>query len=296
MESITAYILAAFAGLVGLAVGVIAVMMKLRTQSAEAEAKVQAATEKLSIAEIKSAEADANIAARHKELQVESREQVQAEVQRLRETIEKESQERRVEIKETEKRLRERETHLERRLRQVEGRDKALNQREGEITSRIEAADQLVVQQRDELERVAQLPLAEAREILLTRVEDEARVEMDRVVKRVADEAMEKAEEKARRIVTMAIQRCAVDQTAESAVSVVPLPSDELKGRIIGREGRNIRTFEQMSGCDLIIDDTPEAVVISSFEPVRREIARMALSTLSQRRAHSSGAHRRSAQ
>jgi ribonuclease Y len=280
MGSLTAYILAAFTGVVGLAVGWIAVMMKLRAQSADVEARVQAATEKLAAAETKSAEADASIAARHKELQVEAREQVQAEVQRLRETIEKESQERRLEIKETEKRLRERETHMERRLRQVDGREKALNQREDEITKRIEEADQLIAKQRDALERVAQLPVAEAREILLQRVEEEARAEMNRVVKRVAEEVQEQSEEKARRIITMAIQRCAVDQTAESAVAVVPLPSDELKGRIIGREGRNIRTFEQLSGCDLIIDDTPEAVVISSFEPVRREIARMALSTL----------------
>jgi ribonuclease Y len=280
MEQLLPYILAAFCGIIGLAVGWIAFQLKAKTQSAEADAKVQAVTQKEAALDAKSAEVDASIAARYKELQVESREQVQAEVQRLRETIEKETQERRLEIKETEKRLRERETHLERRARQVEGRDKALNQREEEITKRIEEADQLVARQRDELERVAQLPIAEAREILLKRVEDEATVEMNRVVKRIEDEAQEKAEEKARRIITMAISRCAVDQTAESAVAVVPLPSDELKGRIIGREGRNIRTFEQLAGVDLIIDDTPEAVVISSFEPVRREIARMALSTL----------------
>ncbi len=277
---LSAYILAAVLGLVGLVVGIVAAQLKAKVQSAEAAAKIQIAAEKLAAAETKSVEADVTIAARHKELQVEAREQVQAEVQRLRETIEKETQDRRLEIKETEKRLRERETHLERRLRQIDGREKALNQREIEITTRIEEAEQLVVQQRDALERVAQLPIAEARELLLKRVEEETRTEMNRVVKRVAEEVQEQSEEKARRIITMAIQRCAVDQTSESAVSVVPLPSDELKGRIIGREGRNIRTFEQMSGCDLIIDDTPEAVVISSFEPVRREIARIALSTL----------------
>lgn len=274
------YILAAFCGIIGLVVGVVAVLLMLRSKTTDADAAVATAEEKIRLANEKAAEVEANIAARYKELQVEAREQVQSEVQRLRETIEKESQERRLEIKETEKRLREREVHMERRLRQLDGREKSLNGREGEIQQKIEEAEQLIVAQRGELERVAQLPVAEARELLLTRVEEEARTEMNRVVRRVEEEASEKAEEKARRIITMAIQRCAVDQTAESSVAVVPLPSDELKGRIIGREGRNIRTFEQISGCDLVIDDTPEAVVISSFEPVRREIARMALSTL----------------
>ena len=142
------------------AVGVVAVMMKLRSQSTEADAKVQAATEKLAVAGIQIGEADATIAARHKELQSESRE-VQAEVQRLRETIEKESQERRLEIKETEKRLRERGTHLERRLRQVEGRDKALESaRKRKSPKRIEEADQLVAKQlATNWKRVAQLPI-----------------------------------------------------------------------------------------------------------------------------------------
>ncbi len=278
--NLTPYLLAALCGLLGLAAGAVAVHLMLRgktdtASAAKAEAEV-------AIAESKrlAAETDATIATRYKELQVESREQVQVEVQRLRETIEKESAERRAEIKENERRLREREVQIERRSRQLEGRDKALTTREDDITKRIEEADALIVEQRSALEKVAQLPIAEARELLLARVEEEARTEMNRVVKRVEEETRENAEEKARRIITIAIQRCAVDQTAESSVAVVPLPSDEIKGRIIGREGRNIRTFEQISGCDLVIDDTPEAVVVSSFEPVRREIARIALTVL----------------
>ncbi|MDQ3814770.1 MAG: ribonuclease Y [Armatimonadota bacterium] len=267
------YILAALVGLIGLAVGCLAMAHILRGKTVEAQA---------ALAEAKrlSAEAASSIEARYKELQVEAREQVQSEVQRLRETIEKETAERRQELKETERRLRERESNLDRRAKSLDVREKSIGQRDAESQKRLEEANALVEQQRQELERVAQLPVAEARELLLQRVAEEAREEMAHVARRIEEEARDKAEERARKIITLAIQRCAVDQTAETAVSVVPLPSDELKGRIIGREGRNIRTFEQLSGCDLIIDDTPEAVVISSFEPVRREVARVALTNL----------------
>jgi len=267
------YIGAAIVGLISLAVGCIAMAAILRGKTAEAEA---------ALAEAKrlGAEATNSIESRYKELQVESREQVQAEVQRLRETIEKETAERRQELKEAERRLREREANLDRRVKGLDAREKTIGQRDAEAQKRVEEAAAVVQEQRRELERVAQLPVAEARELLLARVADETRDEMSHVARRIEDEARDKAEEKARKIIALAIQRCAVDQTAETAVSVVPLPSDELKGRIIGREGRNIRTFEQLSGCDLVIDDTPEAVVISSFEPVRREIARVALTNL----------------
>ncbi|HVF10474.1 MAG TPA: ribonuclease Y, partial [Abditibacteriaceae bacterium] len=174
----------------------------------------------------------------------------------------------------------ERETQMDRRLKNMDSREKTIAQRDEEAQQRLEEAKAVVAQQKQELERVAQMAQTEARELLLQRVADEARTEMDHVVRRIEEEARENAEVKARKIITMAIQRCAVDQTTESCVSVVPLPSDEIKGRIIGREGRNIRTFEQLSGCDLVIDDTPEAVVISSFDPVRREVARIALMNL----------------
>jgi ribonuclease Y len=267
------YILSAVLGLVGVALGCFAMIFLLK-------GKTEEATRAIAEAKQVSEHAESNIEARQRELQLEAREQVQGEVARLREAIEKETTERRAELKENERRLREKESNLDRRLRSLDQKEKGLAQRESEIERRIDEAKQLVEQQTHELERVAQMPQAEAREILLQRVAEEARGEMAHVVRRIEEEAREDAEMKARKIITLAIQRCAVDQTAETAVSVVPLPSDELKGRIIGREGRNIRTFEQLSGCDLIIDDTPEAVVISSFEPVRREIARIALSNL----------------
>ena len=220
------------------------------------------------------------LAARQKELQLEAREEVQREVARLRETIERETAERRGEVKEMEKRLREREAQVDGRARNLDRREKAIEARDGESMTKYAEAERVLEAQKTELERVAHLSQGEARDILIQRVEEETRDEMNVVVRRVEDEMRDNAEKNARKTLALAIQRCAVDQTAESSVSVVPLPSEDLKGRIIGREGRNIRTFEQLSGCDLIIDDTPEAVVISCFEPMRREIGRIALANL----------------
>ncbi|MDF2440117.1 MAG: ribonucrease [Abditibacteriota bacterium] len=267
------YIWSAIAGLLGVALGCFAMVSMLKSKTEEAS---RATSEARQISE----QADSKVEARLRELQLESREQVQSEVAKLRETIEKETAERRAELKENERRLREKESNLDRRLRSLDQKEKSLGQREEDIDKRLLDVQTLIAQQNKELERVAALPQHEAREILLQRVAEETRGEMVHVARRIEDEAREDAEMRARKIIALAIQRCAVDQTAETAVSVVPLPSDELKGRIIGREGRNIRTFEQLSGCDLIIDDTPEAVVISSFEPVRREIARIALMNL----------------
>jgi ribonuclease Y len=269
------YILSAVAGLVGLALGCVAVALLLRKQTQQAQKALESAQKR-------SLDFDSNIATRTKELEVEARERVQQEVAKLRETIEKETSDRRRELKDSERRLRERESQLDRRIRNIDNKEKQLSSREEEIEERLKEANTFVEKQRVELERVAQLPVEQAKEILLQRVAEDAREEMNHVVRRIEEDAKERAEERARKIITFAIQRCAVDQTAETAVAVVPLPSDELKGRIIGREGRNIRTFEQLAGVDLIIDDTPEAVVVSCFEPVRREIARVALSTLVQ--------------
>ncbi len=271
------FLLALAACLVGVAVTYLVVTAQSKTRAVEVSTA-------LAEAERRSAQADTSIETRHKELQIEAREQVQREVALLRETIEKETADRRQEIKEGEQRLRERESQMERRAKNLDARDKAIEAQEAEAKKHLQEA-QLTVQtsrdeQKRELERVARLPVAEAREILLQRVEEEVREEMSRVARRIEESVREDAERNARKVLALAIQRCAVDQTAETAVSVVPLPSDELKGRIIGREGRNIRTFEQLSGCDLIIDDTPEAVVVSCFEPMRREIARLALVNL----------------
>lgn len=259
--------------LLGLGVGAAAILFVTKGKSHDAQTTLLDAQRKL-------AEADADIAKRQQVIEREGREEVQREIARLRETIERETAERRQEIKDADARLRERERETERRLKSLEGRERNFTNRENEVQRKLDEAAQLVEQQKETLASVASMTQAEARDILLERVAEECRQTMSQVAKRIEDEARENAEEKARKILALAIQRCAVDQTAETAVSVVPLPSEDLKGRIIGREGRNIRTFEQLSGTDLIIDDTPEAVVISCFDPVRREVARIALSHL----------------
>lgn len=227
-----------------------------------------------------SAEAQSQIEGSRRELQLEAREQIQSEVARLREGLEREAGERRAEAKDAERRLRERDQQLDRRAKSLEQKEQVLAEREGEIEARREDIERLIQAQQTELERVAGLASSEAREIVLQRASEQASDEVSHLTRRIEDEAREEGEMRARKIITLAIQRCAVDQTSESSVAVVVLPSDDIKGRIIGREGRNIRTFEQLSGCDLIIDDTPEAVVVSSFDPVRREVAKIALANL----------------
>jgi ribonuclease Y len=143
-----------------------------------------------------------------------------------------------------------------------------------------EEAEQLKNRQLDELERIARLTEEQAKEVLLSRIENQVRDEATRRIRAIEEAARDEAEARAREIITLAIQRCASDQVAEAVVSVVPLPNDEMKGRIIGREGRNIRALEAATGVDLIIDDTPEAVILSGFDPVRREVARLALTKL----------------
>jgi ribonuclease Y len=282
LSSQTTFLWAIITLVLGLAAGAAIFSAIVRGRSREAQSTLLDAQRKL-------AEVEIDLAKRHQQLQLEAREETQREVSRLRELIEKEAAERRQEAKEAENRIRERESQLERRIKGLEGREKgldsrekSLNSKEGEINRRLKEADSIFDAQKVELERVAALSQAEAKEILLARVGEEARSAMSSVVAKIEEETREKAEEKARKIIAMAIQRCAVDQTSETAVSVIPLPSEEIKGRIIGREGRNIRTFEQLSGVDLIIDDTPEAVVVSCFDPVRREIARIALASLVQ--------------
>ena len=228
----------------------------------------------------KLADLESDLARRQAELRVEAREEIQREVARLRDGLQAEVADRRAQLKDSETRLSEREERLERRVKEVEARDKSLGERAQQLELKISEADDLIGERNNEIERVARLSEAQARELLLERVAAETRNAMAGVAARIEEEAREKAEERARKIIVMAIHRCAVDQTSESAVSVVPLPTEDLKGRIIGREGRNIRTFEQLSGTDLIIDDTPEAVMVSCFDPVRREIARQALADL----------------
>ena len=171
--------------------------------------------------------------------------------------------------------LRSRESGVKELETSLAERDMHLSQAEGELVA-------AVAIQKEKLEQIAGLTSEQAKQELLRALENEARMDAAGMAKRIEDEAKEKAKEKARRIISMAIQRIAGEHIVESTVSVVDLPSDEMKGRIIGREGRNIRAFEQATGVDLIVDDTPEAVILSCFEPVRREIARIALGTLIQ--------------
>lgn len=198
----------------------------------------------------------------------------------IRQAAEQEARELRAQVQRLEERVGTRESNLDRRHETLEHREGELKSHEREIQRLYEDVTSLIVQQRVELERIGAMTQDEGRAFLLKQLEDELRMDAARMVKQIEDEAREEANLRARRIIVQAIQRCAVDQVSETTVSVVPLPSDEMKGRIIGREGRNIRTFETLTGVDLIIDDTPEAVVLSAFDPVRRETARLALSSL----------------
>ncbi len=213
---------------------------------------------------------------KQRELLVEARE----EAQQLRAETDRELREQRGEQQRVEKRLLQREEALERKLETLEGREEGLRAREADMEQLRQGLDELRARQQAELERVAGLQREEARQILLQAVREESRREATQIMRDIETDARENGEKRAKEIVAMAVQRCASDHASESTVSVVSLPSDDMKGRIIGREGRNIRTFEALTGVDLIIDDTPEAVVISAFDPIRREKAKLTLEKL----------------
>jgi ribonuclease Y len=204
------------------------------------------------------------------------------ETQRLRTMLEAEIRERRSEAQRVEQRLTQKEENLDRKIEALDRRDGAIRDREAQVEAIRSEAEQFRGRQHAELERVANLTVAEARQQLLASIEDEIKEEAGRRVREMEKEAEATAAVKARKILATAIQRYASEVTAETTVSVVPIPSDDMKARIIGREGRNIRAIEQATGVDLIIDDTPLAVTVSCFDPVRREIARVALSGLVQ--------------
>jgi ribonucrease Y len=217
------------------------------------------------------------------EIQVQQNEalrEAREENARFRSTIERENAERRSELQRQERRLQQKEESLERKIDALEQRERKLAGRERSLDQAREELEELKLKQLSELERIAQLSEEQAREILLARVENQVLAEAVQRVRMIEEQAREEADARAREIITLAIQRCASDQVAEAVVSVVPLPNDEMKGRIIGREGRNIRALEAATGVDLIIDDTPEAVILSGFDPVRREVARLALTKL----------------
>ena len=211
-----------------------------------------------------------------KEVVLEAKE----EAQRQRNDAEKEIRERRNEISKAERRLNQKEDSIDRKLDNIEKKEESITHKEKKIESRLAEQEKILHKQLEELEKISGYTVDQAREIILQKVEQEARSEAAVLYKDIETKAKEEADKKAKEIITGAIQRCAADHVAESTVSVVPLPNDEMKGRIIGREGRNIRAIENATGIDLIIDDTPEAVILSGFDPVRREIARLALEKL----------------
>lgn len=202
------------------------------------------------------------------------------EVFKIRADAERENRERRSEIQRNERRLFQREEMLDKKIESVEQRETTITQKEEEINKVETEVRGIHAQQLRELEKISGLSMEAAKELLLADVERDARHDAAILIRDIESKTKEEADKRARNIISLAIQRCAADQVAEATVSVVPLPNDEMKGRIIGREGRNIRALETATGVDLIIDDTPEAVILSGFDPVRREIARIALEKL----------------
>ena len=194
--------------------------------------------------------------------------------------LDKEIKERRAEVQRYEKRVLNKEESVEKKADSLDKKENSLKAKEEELARTQAKVDQLSEQRVQELERISGLTSEQAKEQLLKTVEEEIKIETAKLVKELENQAKEEADKKAKEIVVNAIQKCATDHVSETTISVVSLPNDEMKGRIIGREGRNIRTLESLTGVDLIIDDTPEAVVLSGFDPIRREVARIALEKL----------------
>ncbi len=264
MSAIIAIIVGLMGLLVGAAAGFVARRRSVETSLQEAEEQASRV-----IAEAES---------KQKELVLEAKE----ETLRLRNTVETEIRERRTEAQRVEQRLIQKEENLDRKIEALERRELAVRDREVHIEALRAEAEQLRAGQASEMERISGLSAAEAREQLLAAVEVEIRDDASRRVREIEKEVEATAGMRARKILATAIQRYTSEVTAESTVSVVQIPSDDMKGRIIGREGRNIRAIEAATGVDLIIDDTPDAVTVSAFDPVRREVARVALSSLVQ--------------
>jgi len=204
----------------------------------------------------------------------------QEEARAIRNEAERVTNQRYKDLARAEERIDGRQAALDKQAQKIETREQILNKRQGRLDKRANQLESLEEERTNELQRVASMTTDEAKQQLLDAVEVEARQDMARIMREIEDSAKETAEEKARELIALAIQRVASEHVADVTVSVVPLPSDEMKGRIIGRNGRNIRAFEMAAGVDVIVDDTPEAVTVSSFDPVRREVARAALSKL----------------
>ncbi len=245
------------------------------------------AEKKIAVAEKKAQqiieEAKKNAENRRREVDLETKDLLY----RMRSEFEKETKDRRQELLNLEKRLVQKEENLDRKVEIMDKKEKDISHRENGLVAKEQLAENkakelgvLLVEEKEKLQKISGLTAEEAKKLLLSRMEQEVRQEASVMIKKIEDEVKETSEKKAREIVGLAIQRCAADHTVESTVSVVNLPNDEMKGRIIGREGRNIRALEIATGIDVIIDDTPEAVILSGFDMVKREVARIALERL----------------
>lgn len=234
------------------------------------------ANKKIKSAEEQAAEILAKAEAASKEMDVQTKE----EAIRVRSEAEEEVTRKRRDLERQEERLQKRHENLDKRLENLEKRERNLNKRQSQIDRKANEIEKLNEQRMAELERVSAMTRDEAKDELLKMVESDSRQDMVRIIRQVEADIKAEADRKARDIIVMAMQRVASDQVSETVVSAVPLPSDDMKGRIIGRQGRNIRAFENATGVDVIVDDTPEAVILSGFDPVRREIARLAMSRL----------------
>lgn len=206
--------------------------------------------------------------------------EVKEESIRTKNELDKEIKERRAEVQRSERRIQQKEENIDKKTESLERRETSLAAKEENLNKIKVEVSKLNEQRVQELERISGLTSEQAKDYLLKIVEDEVKHESAVIIKEMESRAKEEADKKAREYVVSAIQRCAADHVSETTISVVQLPNDEMKGRIIGREGRNIRTLETMTGVDLIIDDTPEAVILSGFDPIRREVARIALEKL----------------
>jgi len=257
-------------GIVALAIGITAGFL---IRKFTAEAKISSAEEE---ARRIIQEAEKAAEGKKREALLEAKDEIFS----LRNETEKEIKNRRSELQRFERRLQQREEQIDNRSENLEKRERAIAEKENEIQSLKAEVQKTLAMEKEKLEKIAALSKEEAKQMLLKQVEEETKREAAQVIKKIEARLREESEKKAKIIIANAIQRCASDHVAETTVSVVPLPNDEMKGRIIGREGRNIRTFETLTGINLIIDDTPEAVILSSFDPVRREIARITLERL----------------
>ena len=259
-------IIAVVAAVIGVALGILyrKKVSEREISSAEEEAK------RIINESIKSAES------KKREALLEAKE----EIHKNRTEYEREVKERRAELSKQERRLQQKEENLDKKTDSLEKKAEALSKKIAEAEAQQEEIKLIKKSQMEMLEKISGYTVEEAKAYLISNVENEVTHEMAVKIKEIETQFKDEAENKAREIVSLAIQRCAVDHASEITVSVVPLPNDEMKGRIIGREGRNIRSIETLTGCDLIIDDTPEAITVSSFDPVRREVARLALEKL----------------